>query len=124
MLHETVLVFGVYLVACGVAWFLHESAHYAVHSLYAESVSFGVNRRGPYVDAVYEPAAPTIAIRVGSLAPTLLYSPVVLAAGSGYLQTHPLPVLDPVRWSLIVVPVAILIVPTDSDLYGCFYAHR
>ena len=54
MLHETVLVFGVYLVACGVAWVLNESAHSAVHSLYADSISFGVNRRGPYVDAIYE----------------------------------------------------------------------
>jgi len=33
---------------------LHEAAHYAVHSLYAESVSFGVNRYGPYVDAVHD----------------------------------------------------------------------
>jgi hypothetical protein len=55
MLHGTVLTFGDYLIACGIAWMLHESAHYAVHSVYAKSVSFGVNRRGPYVDAVYEP---------------------------------------------------------------------
>ena len=124
MLHETVLVFGVYLVACGVAWVLHESAHYAVHSLYADSVSFGVNRRGPYVDAVYESTAPTLAIRVGSVAPTLLYTPLVALGIVGYLATYPLPELDPVGWSLVVIPLAILVTPTGSDLYACAYAHR
>jgi hypothetical protein len=116
MLHETVLVFGVYLVACGVAWVLHESAHYAVHSLYADSVSFGINRRGPYVDAVYEPTAPTLAIRVGSVAPTLFYTPLVALGIAGYLSTYPLPQLDPVGWSLVAVPLAILTIPTGADI--------
>lgn len=124
MLHETVLVFGVYLVACGVAWVLHESAHYAVHSLYADSVSFGVNRRGPYVDAVYEPIAPTLAIRVGSVAPTLFYTPLVALGIASYLSTYPLPQLDPVGWSYVVVPIMILLTPTGSDLYACIYAYR
>jgi hypothetical protein len=124
MLHETVLVFGVYLVVCGIAWVLHESAHYAVHSLYADSVSFGVNRRGPYVDAVYEPNAPTLAIRVGSVAPTLLYTPLVALGIAGYLSTYPLPQLDPVGWSYVIVPIIILTIPTGSDLYACVYAHR
>jgi hypothetical protein len=122
MLHETVLVFGVYLVACGVAWVLHESAHYAVHSLYAKSVSFGLNRRGPYVDAVYEPSAPTLAIRVGSVAPTLLYTPLVVVGIAGYLSAYPLPQLDPVGWSLVAVPLIILIFPTGSDLQACLEA--
>lgn len=118
MLHETGLAFGVYLVACGVAWVLHESAHYAMHSLYAESVSFGVNRRGPYVDAVYDPAAPTLAIRVGSIAPTLLYSPLVVVCITRYLLMYPLPQLDTVGWSLVAVPLIILVFPTGSDLQG------
>jgi len=122
MLHETVLVFGVYLVACGVAWVLHESAHYAVHSLYADSVSFGVNRRGPYVDAVYESTAPTLAIRVGSVAPTLLYTPLVMVGIAGYLSKYPLPQLDPVGWSFVAVPLIILIFPTGSDLQACLEA--
>jgi hypothetical protein len=122
MLHETVWVFGVYLVACGVAWVLHESAHYAVHSLYADSVSFGVNRRGPYVDAVYEPTAPTLAIRVGSVAPTLFYTPLVALGIAGYLSVYPLPQLDPVGWSLVAVPLTILTIPTGADIRACLEA--
>lgn len=116
MLHETVLIFGVYLLACGTAWILHESAHYVVHSFYAESVSFGVNRRGPYVDAVYERDAPRFAIRIGSVAPTLLYTPFVVLGIGGYLSLYALPQLDPVGWSLVAVPLIILIFPTGSDL--------
>jgi len=122
MLHKTILVFGVYLVACGVAWVLHESAHYAVHSLYADSVSFGVNRCGPYVDAVYEANAPSLAIRVGSIAPTLLYSPLVALGIIGYLSTYSLPQLDPVGWSLVAVPLAILTIPTGADIQACLEA--
>ena len=122
MFHETVLVFGVYLVACGVAWVLHESAHYMVHSLYADSVSFGVNRRGPYVDAVYESNTPTLAIRVGSIAPTLLYTPLVVLGIIGYLSIYPIPQLDPVGWSLVAVPLVILIFPTGADIQSCLEA--
>ena len=122
MLHETVLVFGVYLVACGVAWVLHESAHYVVHSLYADSVSFGVNRRGPYVDAVYKRDAPTFAIRVGSVAPTLLYTPFVALGIASYLSLYAIPQLDPVGWSLVAVPLVILIFPTGTDIQACLEA--
>ena len=122
MLHDTVLVFGVYLVACGAAWVLHESAHYAIHSLYADSLSFGVNRRGPYVDAVYKSNAPTLAIQVGSVAPTLLYTPLIALGIAGYLSTYPLPQLDPVGWSLVAVPLIILSFPTGSDIQACLEA--
>ena len=122
MLHDTVLVFGVYLVACGAAWVLHESAHYAIHSLYADSLSFGVNRRGPYVDAVYKSNAPTLAIQVGSVAPTLLYTPLVALGIAGYLSAYPLPQLDPVEWSLVAVPFIILSFPTGSDIQACLEA--
>lgn len=122
MLHETVLLAGGYLVACGVAWTLHESAHYAVHSLYAESVSFGVTARGPYVDAVYSPTAPTLVIRVGSLAPTLFYTPLVALGIAGYLLRYPLPQLDPVGWSVVAVPLVILTFPTGSDINACLEA--
>jgi hypothetical protein len=122
MLHETVLIFGGYLVACGIAWVLHESAHYAVHSVYAESVSFSVNRRGPYVDAVYEPDAPTLAIRLGSVAPTLFYTPLVALGIAGYLSMYSLPQLDPVGWSLVAVPLIILSFPTGSDIQACLEA--
>ena len=122
MLHDTVLVFGVYLVACGAAWVLHESAHYAIHSLYADSLSFGVNRRGPYVDAVYKSNAPTLAIQAGSVAPTLLYTPLVALGITGYLSAYPLPQLDPVGWSLVAVPLIILIFPTGSDIQACLEA--
>jgi len=122
MFHETVLIFGVYLLACGVAWILHESAHYAVHSLYAESVSFGVNRRGPYVDAVYAPSAPTVAIRLGSIAPTLLYTPIVVLGIGAYLSSNPVPQLDPVGWSLVAVPLVILTFPTGADIQACLNA--
>ena len=122
MLHETVLIFGGYLVACGIAWVSHESAHYAVHSLYAESVSFGVNRRGPYVDAIYEPNAPTLAIRLGSVAPTLFYTPLVALGIAGYLSIYSLPQLDPVEWSLVAVPLIILSFPTGSDIQACLEA--
>ena len=122
MLHETVLIFGVYILACGLAWVLHESAHYAIHSFYAESVSFGVNRRGPYVDAVYGPNAPRLAIRIGSIAPTLLYTPFVTLTILGYLSAYPVPQLDPVEWSLVAVPLVILTFPTGSDLYACLKA--
>ncbi|CDK39195.1 hypothetical protein [Halorubrum sp. AJ67] len=122
MLHETVLIFGVYLVACGIAWILHESAHYVVHSLYAESVTFGVNRRGPYVDAIYDPDAPTFAIRVGSVAPTLLYTPFVFLGIAGYLSIYSLPQLDPVEWSLVTIPLLILTFPTGSDIQSCLEA--
>lgn len=113
-----------YLIASGLAWVLHESAHYAVHSLYAESVSFGANIRGPYVDAAYDSSAPTWAIRIGSIAPTLLYTPLVIVATAYYLSEHPVPQLDPVGWSFVLVPIAILIVPTGTDLYWCVNADR
>jgi hypothetical protein len=122
MLHDTVLVFGVYLVACGAAWVLHESAHYAIHSLYADSLSFGMNRRGPYVDAVYKSNASTLAIQVGSVAPTLLYTPLVALGIAGYLSAYPLPQLDPVGWSLVAVPLIILSFPTGSDIQACLEA--
>lgn len=122
MFHKTLLIVGVYLVACGVAWVLHESAHYAIHSLYAESVSFGVNRRGPYVDAVYPPSAPPLAIRIGSIAPTLLYTPIAVLGIVDYLLRYSLPQLDPVGWSFVVIPLTILIVPTAADIRGCLNA--
>ncbi|MFD1648048.1 hypothetical protein [Haloarchaeobius litoreus] len=118
MLLETVLKIGVYLVACGVAWLLHESAHYAVHSLYAESVSFGMNIRGPYVEAIYETSAPLLAVRVASVAPTLIYTPLVALGIAGYLSMYPLPQLDPVEWSLVTVPIMILVLPTGTDIRG------
>lgn len=122
MFHETALIFGVYLLACGVAWLLHESAHYAVHRLYAESVSFGVNRRGPYVDAVYAPSTPTVAIRLGSIAPTLVYTPIVVFGIVAYLSSNPVPQLDPVGWSLVAVPLVILTFPTGADIQACLNA--
>ena len=122
MLHGTVLIFGGYLMACGIAWVLPESAHYAVHSIYAKSVSFGVNRRGPYVDAVYEPTTPTLAIRVGSVAPTLFYTPLVALGITSYLSMYSLPQLDPVGWSLVIVPLIILTFPTGSDIQACLEA--
>lgn len=111
MLHETVLIPGGYLAACAVAWVLHESAHYAVHRLYANSVSFGVNRRGPYVDAVYDPDAPT-----------LLYTPLVALGIAGYIPRYPIPQLDLVGWSLVAVPLVILIAPTGADIRACLEA--
>ena len=122
MLHGTVLIFGGYLIACGIAWMLHESAHYAVHSVYAKSVSFGVSRRGPYVDAVYEPTAPALAIQIGSVAPTLLYTPFIALGIAGYLSMYPLPQLNPVGWSLVAVPLIILSFPTGSDIQACLEA--
>jgi len=122
MLRRIVLIFGGYLMACGIAWVFHESAHYAVHSIYAKSVSFGVNRRGPYVDAVYEPTTPTLAIRVGSVAPTLFYTPLVALGITGYLSMYSLPQLDSVEWSLVTVPLIILIFPTGSDIRACLEA--
>ena len=122
MLHGTVLIFGGYLIACGIAWMLHESAHYAVHSVYAKSVSFGVSRRGPYVDAVYEPTTPALAIQIGSVAPTLLYTPLVALGIAGYLSIYPLPQLNPVGWSLVAVPLIILSFPTSADIQACLEA--
>ena len=122
MLHGTVLILGGYLIACGIAWMLHESAHYAVHSVYAKSVSFGVSRRGPYVDAVYEPTTPTFAIQIGSIAPTLFYTPLVALSIAGYLSMYSLPQLNPVGWSLVAVPLIILIFPTGSDIQACLEA--
>lgn len=124
MLHTTIAIFGFYLLACGIAWTLHELAHYSVHRLYAESVTLGVNRRGPYVDVVYKRTAPTLAIRVGSVAPTLIYTPLVAFAITSYLRVYPLPTLDLVGWSLVVIPILILITPTGADLRACLYAHR
>lgn len=118
MINNTVLLLSAYLTACGIAWFLHESAHYVVHTLYAESVSFGVNRRGPYVDAVYSPSAPVLALRIGSIAPTLIYTPIVAIGIFAYRSMYPLPQLDPVGWTFVVVPFVILIVPTGADIQG------
>jgi hypothetical protein len=121
---QLLLVIIVYLLACGTAWALHELAHYAVHSVHAESVTIGFNRRGPYTDVVYAPTAPTYAIRLGSIAPTLLYgllsAPVILY----YLQTFPIPRFSLVEWSLVLTPWVILIAPTGADLRGFLYAHR
>ena len=81
-----------------------------------------MNRRGPYVDAVYERDAPTFAIRVGSVAPTLLYTPFVVLGIAGYLSLYPLPQLDPVGWSLVAVPLIILISTAGSDIQSCLVA--
>lgn len=124
MLHNIITISALYLIACGVAWSLHELAHYVVHSLYAESVTLGMNRRGPYVDAVYQRTAPTLAVRVGSIAPTLIYIPLLAIGILTYLQSHSLPPLDPVGWSLVLIPILILVTPTGTDLRGCVYAHR
>ena len=122
MFHVTVLTFCGYLMACSIAWILHESAHYAVHSVYAKSVSFGVSRRGPYVDAFYESTTPTFAIQIGSIAPTLFYTPLVALGIVGYLSMYPLPQLSPVGWSLVTVPLIILTFPTGSDIQACLEA--
>jgi hypothetical protein len=98
---------------------LHEAAHYVVHVRYAASVSIGVNRLGPYVEAIYEPSAPTPAIRAGSVAPTLLYTPLVALGTAGYLSVYPIPRLGLVEWSFVIVPLVILITPTQADLQGC-----
>jgi hypothetical protein len=81
-------------------------------------VCVGVNWLGPYVDAVYEPPAPTLAVRVGSVAPTLLYTPLVALGIAGYLSANPLPQLGFVEWSCVVVPLVLLITPTQADLRG------
>lgn len=105
-----------YLLACGLAWALHEAAHFLVHRVHAESASVGVNRRGPYVDAVYADHAPSSAIRLGSIAPTLIFAPIVVAAGFLYLRLFQVPTFDLVEWSLVLTPIAILVTPTGADL--------
>lgn len=124
MLLTQLLVIGGYLVACGVALSLHEAAHYIIHRRSATSVTIGVNRYGPYVEAQYDKAAPTYAMRLGSLAPTLLYTPFVVTGIFGYLMFYSVPVLDPLSWTFLLVPIALLIVPTGADLHGALYAHH
>jgi ACR3 family arsenite efflux pump ArsB len=121
---QLVLVIVGYLLACAMAWALHELAHYAVHSVHAESVTVGFNRRGPYTDVVYAPTAPIYAIRLGSIAPTLLYGLVSVPILLYYLQSFPIPRFSLVEWSLVLTPLVILIAPTGSDLRGFLYAHR
>lgn len=124
MLHNILTISALYLIACGVAWALHELAHYAVHSLYAESVTLGMNRRGPYVDAVYHRTAPPLAVRVGSVAPTLIYTPLLAIVLLTYLQSYSPPALDAVGWSLVLIPILILVTPTGTDLHRFVHAHR
>jgi ACR3 family arsenite efflux pump ArsB len=121
---QLVLVIVGYLLACMIAWALHELAHYAVHSVHAESVTVGFNRRGPYTDVVYAPTAPIYAIRLGSIVPTLLYGLVSVPILLYYLQSFPIPRFDLVEWSLVLTPIVILITPTGADLRGFLYAHR
>ena len=121
---QLVLVIVGYLLACMAAWALHELAHYAVHSVHAESVTVGFNRRGPYTDVVYAPTAPIYAIRLGSIAPTLLYGFLFIPLLLYYLQSFPIPGFDLVEWSLVLTPIVILITPTGADLRGYLYAHR
>lgn len=113
-----------YLGACFVAWGCHELAHYAVHSIHAETVTLGVNRLGPYTDATYTRGAPIYAIRLGSVAPTLLYSPLVAAGIWLYLRFFSLPQLSLVEWSFVLTPLAILVVPTVADLREFVYASQ
>lgn len=120
----TGLLIGAYLLASLVAWGLHELAHYAVHSLHAETVDIGVTRWGPYTESTYSSTAPTYAIRLGSIAPTLIYGPIVLLGIMGYVWLFPLPQLDPVEWTFVSVPLLILVVPTAADIHGCVYAHQ
>lgn len=115
---------GLYLIACFVAWGLHELAHYSVHRIHADSVTLGFNRWGPFTDSVYSREAPTYAIRLGSIAPTLIYGPIVIGSIGLYLLSYPVPQFDLVEWSFVLTPLAILIVPTAADLRACLYAHR
>lgn len=124
MLHLEARIVVVYLIACGTAWLLHELAHYTVHSIHAESVNFGFNRWGPYTESVYTDSAPTYTMRLGSIAPTLIFAPIVLLALLWYVQMFSIPRLDLVEWSFVVTPLVILITPTAADIYGCLYAHR
>jgi len=123
-LFQLFLVIVGYLIACATAWGLHELAHYAVHSIHAESVTIGFNRWGPYTDVIYEPTAPTYAIRLGSIAPTLLYGLLSVPAILIYLQSFPIPRLGLTEWSLVLTPWVILVFPTGADLRGFLYAHR
>jgi hypothetical protein len=121
---QLVLVIVGYLLACMIAWALHELAHYVVHSVHAESVTVGFNRRGPYTDVLYAPTAPIYAIRLGSIAPTLLYGFLLIPLLLYYLQSFPIPRFDLVEWSLVLTPIVVLITPTGADLRGFLYAHR
>lgn len=107
-----------YLIACALAWALHELAHYCVHSVYTNSVTIGFTRWGPYTHAVYEEKAPSYAISIGSIAPTLIYTPIIIVLIGVYLSTRSIPDFGLVEWSFILTPIVILIVPTVGDLKG------
>lgn len=115
---------GLYLIACFIAWGLHELAHYWVHRIHAESVTIGINRWGPYTDAIYSRDAPNYAIRLGSIAPTLIYGPLAIGGIGWYVVSFPMPQFDLVEWMYVLIPIAILVVPTAADLRGCLYAHH
>ncbi|WP_226023944.1 hypothetical protein [Halomicrobium salinisoli] len=118
MLPDIVLRYGSYLLACTIALGLHELAHYAVDSRYAESVTVGVNRYGPYVDAYFDSSVSPLVIRLGAVAPTLLYTPFIVLSIVSYLQMYPIPDLDLVEWSLVVTPLVLLAAPTGPDIYA------
>lgn len=119
MINETLLLIIGYLLASIVAYALHELAHYIVHGLYAESVTIGVTRYQPYVSVVYDRSTSNLAVRLGSIAPTLIYTPVVALGINAYLRRYPLPELSPTGWMMVIVPIAILVTPTLTDLRGC-----
>ncbi|WP_276258136.1 hypothetical protein [Haloglomus litoreum] len=110
-----------YLIACAGAYALHEAAHYVVHARYAETVSLTIAWPAPSVTATYGlDGSPTVA-RLGSVAPTVVFAPLVGLGIYLYMTFYPIPTLSPTVWTMVAVPLLILVYPTADDRHGYWY---
>jgi hypothetical protein len=121
MVWNLLALIGGYLLACAVAYALHEGAHYVVHARYAESVSLTIAWPAPSVTATYGLDGSPTAARLGSVAPTIVFLPLLGLGVYLYTAYYPIPTLSPTVWTMVVVPLLILVYPTAADRRGYWY---
>jgi hypothetical protein len=124
MVWDLLALIGGYLLACAAAYALHEAAHYAVHARYAESVSLTIEWPAPYVTATYGWDGSPTAARLGSVAPTVVFLPLLGLASYLYTTYYTIPTLSLTLWTMVVVPLLILVYPTADDRRGYWYGSR
>lgn len=121
MIWNLLALIGGYLLASAIAYALHEAAHYVVHAQYAKTVSVSFQWPAPSVTAVYGQDGSLTAARLGCVAPTIIFAPLLGLASHLYTTYYSIPTLSPTVWTMVLVPLLILVYPTASDRRGYLY---
>jgi hypothetical protein len=121
MVWNPLALIGGYLLACAAAYALHEGAHYVVHARHAETVSLTIEWPAPSVTATYGLDGSPTAARLGSVAPTVVFAPFLGLASYLYTTFYTIPTLSPTVWTMVLVPLLVLVYPTADDRRGYWY---